>query len=200
MTLGADDSRSTTGGRRLIEQVHGSANAQVHDALALLRPEQRARVLEGMSLYARALARARVLARVVIRPIADTDDPAVDRIIRTVMTEHGAVGSGFAILDPEVPHMSETYRPDARPAAAYFVLDDGGRVVGGAGFGALGGGSEGRGRHGAPRLRRLVRPPAGTASPCVPRCRGVRRGAIRTDLNTLAENWTGSQCWANLQP
>jgi putative acetyltransferase len=73
----------------------------------------------------------------VIRPIQTHDDPAVASLIRTVMPEFGASGPGFAILDPEVDHMSVAYR---RPGAAYFVVCDGDRVVGGGGVAPLDGG------------------------------------------------------------
>ena len=41
----------------------------------------------------------------LIRPIEPRDDVAVASIIRTVMTEFGADGPGFAIHDHEVDHM-----------------------------------------------------------------------------------------------
>jgi putative acetyltransferase len=69
-----------------------------------------------------------------IRPITPADDAAVAAIIRTVMPEFGAEGPGFAILDPEVDHMSAAY---ARPRSAYFVVTDGARVIGGGGVAPL---------------------------------------------------------------
>ena len=69
-----------------------------------------------------------------IRPIRASDDAAVAAIIRTVMPEFGAEGPGFAILDPEVDHMSAAY---ARPRSAYFVVTDGERLVGGGGVAPL---------------------------------------------------------------
>lgn len=60
-------------------------------------------------------------------------------IIREVMTEHGACGPGFAIHDPEVDTMAETYR---RPRAAYFVVEDGERLLGGGGIAPLDGGDD----------------------------------------------------------
>ncbi len=69
-----------------------------------------------------------------IRAIRAGDDAAVAAIIRTVMPEFGAQGPGFAINDPEVDHMSAAY---ARPGAAYFVLTDGDRVIGGGGVAPL---------------------------------------------------------------
>ena len=72
-----------------------------------------------------------------IRPIETGDDAAMASIIRTVMPEFGACGSGFAINDPEVDWMSRAY---AQPRSAYFVLERGGVVVGGGGMAPLEGG------------------------------------------------------------
>ncbi len=72
-----------------------------------------------------------------IRPIRGEDDAAMAAIIRTVMPEFGAVGSGFAIADPEVDWMSRAY---AEPRHAYFVIESEGRVLGGAGMAPLTGG------------------------------------------------------------
>ncbi|MES2859450.1 MAG: GNAT family N-acetyltransferase [Pseudomonadota bacterium] len=75
-----------------------------------------------------------------IRPIRAGDDAAMAAIIRTVMPEFGAVGSGFAISDPEVDWMSSAY---AQPRHAYFVLERHGTLLGGAGIAPLIGGDEG---------------------------------------------------------
>jgi putative acetyltransferase len=72
-----------------------------------------------------------------IRPIEPRDDAAMASIIRTVMPEFGATGSGFAINDPEVDWMHRAY---SQPRCAYFVVEREGRVVGGAGVAPLEGG------------------------------------------------------------
>jgi putative acetyltransferase len=76
----------------------------------------------------------------IIRPIQPSDDAAVAAIIRTVMPEFGAKGPGFAINDPEVDHMFEAY---TRKGAAYFVVENEDRVVGGGGIAPLDGAAEG---------------------------------------------------------
>jgi len=76
---------------------------------------------------------------VTIRPIEPSDDGRMASIIRTVMTEYGAVGEGYSIMDPEVDEMAEAY---AGPGAAYFVALVDGEIVGGAGIGPLVGGPE----------------------------------------------------------
>jgi putative acetyltransferase len=70
----------------------------------------------------------------LIRPIEPRDDMAVAAIIRTVMPEFGADGEGFAIHDAEVAAMSAAY---AKPRSAYFVVEIGGKVVGGGGVAPL---------------------------------------------------------------
>lgn len=75
-----------------------------------------------------------------LRPIEPRDDLAMAGVIRSVMPEFGAVGSGFAIADPEVDWMSRAY---AQPRHAYFVLERDGRVLGGAGVAPLAGADPG---------------------------------------------------------
>lgn len=72
-----------------------------------------------------------------IRPISAADDAAMAAVIRTVMPEFGACGSGFAINDPEVDWMSRAY---AVPRCSYFVVEVDGAVVGGGGVAPLEGG------------------------------------------------------------
>jgi putative acetyltransferase len=72
-----------------------------------------------------------------IRPIRADDDAAMASVIRTVMPEFGACGSGFAISDPEVDWMSRAY---SAPRSAYFVVERDGRVLGGGGVAPLEGG------------------------------------------------------------
>lgn len=72
----------------------------------------------------------------LIRPIRPADDPAMAAIIREVMTSFGAYGPGYSINDPEVDAMSAHY---PEPRAAFFVIEHGGRVLGGGGIGPLAG-------------------------------------------------------------
>lgn len=75
----------------------------------------------------------------MLRPITPADNPQVAHIIRTVMTEYGAVGKGFSIEDPEVDAMFEAYDT---PRSIYLVLELEGRVVGCGGIAPLRGGDE----------------------------------------------------------
>ena len=74
----------------------------------------------------------------MIRPIRAADDPAIARVIKQVLAEHGAVGPGYSINDPEVDAMSAAYGGER---SAYFVVARGdGAVLGGGGVAPLAGG------------------------------------------------------------
>ncbi len=77
-------------------------------------------------------------APIHIRRIEARDDVTIAAIIREVMPEFGAIGSGFAINDPEVDWMSRAY---AETRCAYFVIEHNGRIAGGGGVAPLIGGS-----------------------------------------------------------
>jgi putative acetyltransferase len=72
----------------------------------------------------------------LIRLITSGDDAAVASLIRSVMPEFGACGPGYALQDAEVAGMSEAY---GAPRSAYFVIEQAGEVVGGAGVAPLSG-------------------------------------------------------------
>jgi len=118
-----------------------------------------------------------------IRPVAPTDNAAMASIIRSVMTEFGASGPGFAIHDAEVGDMAGAY---ARPGCAYFVVERDGRVCGGGGIAPLQGDSTGicelRKMYFLPELRGL-----GAGTELMTRCleQARRLGYLRCYLETL---------------
>ena len=119
-----------------------------------------------------------------LRPIAPSDDAIIARIIRTVMPEFGACGSGFAINDPEVDWMHRAY---AAPRSAYFVVERDGVVEGGGGVAPLEGGDpdtcELRKMYFLPQLRGL-----GAGAAVMARCLEAARdfGFRRCYLETLS--------------
>ena len=119
----------------------------------------------------------------LIRPIEPSDNAAMAAIIRTVMPEFGADGPGFAIHDAEVAGMCEAY---AQPRSAYFVVERGGRVVGGGGVAPLTNGDaetcELRKMYFLPELRGL-----GAGRTLIERCLDTARafGFRRCYLETL---------------
>lgn len=78
-----------------------------------------------------------VMSKLTVRKITRDDNGTVARIIRTVMTEFGAVGRGFSIEDPEVDAMFEAYLD---PRSAFYVISQAGQVTGCGGVAPLAGG------------------------------------------------------------
>jgi putative acetyltransferase len=76
-------------------------------------------------------------APVMLRPIRREDNAAVAAIIRGVLTEHGCTGAGFAIHDPEVDRMFETYQ---EPRSSFFVVEFSEKILGCGGIAPLRGG------------------------------------------------------------
>jgi len=76
---------------------------------------------------------------ILIRPIQPGDVQKVANIIRTVMPEFGAGGSGFAIHDKEVDNMFEAY---SGPRCTYLVCEVDGVLVGSGGIAPLAGGDK----------------------------------------------------------
>ena len=75
------------------------------------------------------------MSELSLRRVRPDDDTELARIIRSGMTEFGICGAG-PDGDPEVASISSTY---ASPRAAYFVVEESGRVLGGGGIGPIAG-------------------------------------------------------------
>lgn len=113
------------------------ANQQVQQALSQLTQEEQQKIKEGLQLYSKALRQSRLQQDYELRRIQQSDNPQVAKLIRGVMTEFGAVGEGYSIMDPEVDHMYEAYSTDN---TAFFVIEKDGKILGGGGVGPLQGG------------------------------------------------------------
>ncbi|MGM5471030.1 GNAT family N-acetyltransferase [Flavobacteriaceae bacterium LMO-SS05] len=71
---------------------------------------------------------------IVIREITTKDDRQIAEVIRSVLIEFGVPKVGTAYADTVLDCMAETYN---KPTSAYFVVEDQGRVIGGAGIAQL---------------------------------------------------------------
>ncbi|MDX1570655.1 MAG: bifunctional helix-turn-helix transcriptional regulator/GNAT family N-acetyltransferase [Xanthomonadales bacterium] len=173
----------TDDGQAKVAEIHRAADRQVGSAFEFLTAAEQETIRESLARYAKALRYARLAEQFRIRPIQPADNPAMAGIIRSVMTEFGAVGSGFSIEDPEVNRMYETYQADR---AAYWVIESSGEVLGGGGIAALKGGDpdvcELQKMYFHPRLRGC-----GLGVPLIKRCLAAARefGYAACYLETL---------------
>ena len=70
----------------------------------------------------------------MIREIKTEDDAQVAEVIRAVLIEMGVPKVGTAYADKALDEMTTTYNKDN---AAYFVVEDQGKIIGGAGIAPL---------------------------------------------------------------
>lgn len=137
----AKDVSITASGLSRLASVHAEADELVGGALGLLSPQERAKVAEGLNIYAKALRYSRRQKEFVIRPVTEADNPAVASVIRSVSDEYGLKAEdGFAVGDPAVDSMFETY--DAT-GCRYWIIEFQGKIVGGGGIAPLAGSSDG---------------------------------------------------------
>ncbi len=138
----AEDSRQklfrlTAKGRQALAKTVNLADVQVKSALDVLSPDEQAIVTRGLQLYGNALRKSRLQAEYKIRKIKKADNPQVARIIRSVMTEFGAVGDGYSITDDEVDDMFSSY---CKQRCRYWVVERDEKIFGGGGIAPLEGG------------------------------------------------------------
>ncbi len=70
----------------------------------------------------------------IIREIQKQDNDQVAAVIRHVLIEHDVPKVGTAYADPQLDAMFETYN---NPKSAYFVIENEGKIIGGAGISQL---------------------------------------------------------------
>ncbi len=71
---------------------------------------------------------------IVIREIQKEDNAQIAAVIRSVLVEFGVPKVGTAYADASLDCMTETYSKDK---TVYFVIDDNGTIIGGAGISPL---------------------------------------------------------------
>lgn len=74
------------------------------------------------------------MSKPIIRPITKADNPQIAAVIRKVLVDLGVPKVGTAYADTALDMMYETYDV---PLATYFVVEDAGRIIGGAGVAQL---------------------------------------------------------------
>jgi putative acetyltransferase len=70
----------------------------------------------------------------IIREIQKKDNQAVGDLVQTVLMEMGAPKIGTAYSDPFLFNLFEVY---SQPKTIYFVIENKGKIVGGAGIGTI---------------------------------------------------------------
>jgi len=67
----------------------------------------------------------------IIRPIKSSDDAALSKLIKSVLTEFKANKPGTAYFDESTNHLSVVFE---NPKSVYWVIEENGAVIGGGGI------------------------------------------------------------------
>lgn len=74
---------------------------------------------------------------IIIRPIAQSDNPTIAQVIRTVSAEYGLTADrGFSVADPQLDDLYSVY---SQPGCVYWLVELNGEIAGGAGIAPLDG-------------------------------------------------------------
>lgn len=71
---------------------------------------------------------------IIIREIQKADNVAIAKVIRDVLIEHNVPKVGTAYADPSLDFMFENY---SEKKSAYFIVENNGKIIGGAGIAPL---------------------------------------------------------------
>ncbi|USV02243.1 MarR family transcriptional regulator [Serratia entomophila] len=130
-------------GRKTLASIDADADDFMQAALAQLDDDELASTTAALKKMSGALRSARRQrdAGLQVRPIATRDDAAMAGIIRGVFREYGMDNmEGVSLHDPDLDRLTGLYRDSG---GKYWVLEQGGRVVGGVGIAPLAGGDPG---------------------------------------------------------
>lgn len=123
----------TKKGLALVNKIHFEAKLQVRQALDMMNEDEKNTVVRGLSIYAKALKRSRMQNEYAIRKLLKKDVPPLINLIKTVWAEFG-----FDSSHPAAPlferELNQTYETYTNKNSKYFVLMQGKKIVGGAGF------------------------------------------------------------------
>lgn len=72
------------------------------------------------------------MQNITIRPIQPADNAAVANIIRRTLEEFGITRPGTVYFDETTDHLFELFQ--STPSSAYFVMEENGVIIGGAGI------------------------------------------------------------------
>jgi len=126
----------TKKGSKLVNEIHREADLQVKLALNMMSNEEQAVVLNGLTVYAKALKRSRLHNEYIVRKLQKNDMPQLINLIKTVWSEFG-----FDSNHPQANYFEDelhrTYDAYTCEKSNYYVLVNEKKIVGGVGFAPL---------------------------------------------------------------
>ncbi|MFC1234760.1 GNAT family N-acetyltransferase [Vibrio sp. F74] len=127
--------RLTQKGEQILNQIENSRNKQVQTVIDQFDDDELELIESSLAKYIKALSLSRVQSSFIIRDIKPVDDSKLASVIREVSAEYGLTeDKGFSVADPTLDALSKVY--DAKNSQ-YWVIEQNGKIFGGAGFAPL---------------------------------------------------------------
>lgn len=127
-------SLSDAGKARLDEHHHG-INQQIALYLEQLDTDEIEALSHSLYRYNRAMEQSERQKGFTLRRLEPADNAAIAAVIRKVSEEYGLTADkGYGVSDPTLDVLSENYKADN---AAYWVIEQNGKILGGGGIAPL---------------------------------------------------------------
>lgn len=125
----------TEQGSQILLQLDKQQNVFFERLLSSLGEQEQEQVKLGFEAYIKSLTKICRFDDFFIRPLSKTDNSEVADLIREVSAEYGlTAGKGYSVSDPTLDDLYSVYD---QQKAAYWVIEQNGKIVGGGGFSPL---------------------------------------------------------------
>ncbi|MGF1769651.1 helix-turn-helix domain-containing GNAT family N-acetyltransferase [Enterovibrio makurazakiensis] len=122
-------------GRARLDQHHVGINSEIALYLEQLDLDEIENLSRSLYRYNRAMEQSHHQKGFTLRLLEPADNAAIAAVIRKVSTEYGLTeDKGYSVADPTLDSLSECYQADN---AAYWVVEQNGKILGGGGIAPL---------------------------------------------------------------
>lgn len=129
--------RLSAKGQTVLNKIESSRNKQVQMVVDQFEESELDLIESSLSKYIKALSLSRTQAAYTIREIKESDNAPLADIIRTVSKEYElSAEKGFSVADPSLDNLYQIYQGEQ---SHYWVIEQNGKLFGGAGIAPLSG-------------------------------------------------------------
>lgn len=124
--------RLTQKGEQILNQIETSRNKQMQTVIDQFDEDELELIESSLSKFIKALSLSRGQSSYNIRPIKPDDNTQLASLIRDVSAEYGLTeDKGFSVADPTLDSLYQVYDT---PNSHYWVIEQNGKIFGGAGI------------------------------------------------------------------
>lgn len=122
-------------GKERLDEHHFGINQQIALYLEQLDTDEIESLSTSLHRYNRAMEQSERQKGFILRLLEPADNAAIATVIRKVSEEYGLTADkGYSVADPTLDVLSESYKADN---AAYWVVEQNGKIMGGGGIAPL---------------------------------------------------------------